>query len=267
LKRIGLSVHPTKPEARAAQERIEQICRGGSLEVVDAEGGGAEVVVALGGDGTILRAAWSAITQGVPLLGVNLGNLGFLSTADVSRLGEVVERLAGDDFGTEERMMIRAQASDPSGAQTATFVALNEIVIERGTLSRVVSIRVSVDDEPVATYSADGFIVSTPTGSTAYSLSAGGPVVEPGVQALVLTSVSAHAPLWRSIVVAPDRTVVLHMPYDPTAFSADGQPVAELDAGSQVKVTRHPDMLKLITLDKAPFYEKLRSRFQAEPNH
>jgi NAD+ kinase len=161
-------------------------------------------------------------------------------------------------------MMLTARATH-GGGDLEPVTALNEVVIERGTLSRVVSINVSVGGDPVATYVADGFIVATPTGSTAYSLSAGGPVVEPEVQAMVLTSVSAHSPLWRSIVVGPDRTVTLETPADAVALSADGQAVGILSAGSKVTVSPHPEPLQLIGPGSSRFYDKLRSRFHVEP--
>ena len=139
------------------------------------------------------------------------------------------------------------------GQEICRVMALNEIVLERGTVSRVVKIRVRVGDETVARYIADGFIVSTPTGSTAYSLSAGGPVMEPEVQALLLTSVSAHTPLWRSIVVSPKHQVTLEPPDDTVALSADAQPVAILDPGATVTVRAHERPLQLLTASSPTF--------------
>jgi NAD+ kinase len=264
LKTLGLVVHPASLRAKEAAESILGLATARNLEVVDAStGASADVVVALGGDGTILRAAQYAWNLDVPLLGVNLGKLGFLSTINIDRLEEVIEDLTQSRFRIESRMMLEAAAY--TGDVAHRVMALNEIVLERGTLSRVVAIKVSVGVEEVATYTADGFIVSTPTGSTAYSLSAGGPVVEPEVQAMVLTSVSAHYPLWRSIVVGPDRTVVLETPGDSVAFSADGRPVGTLEPGSRVTVCAHERPLKMMTLEHPNFYDKLRSRFHREP--
>lgn len=263
MKTLGLVVHPTNARAKEAAESIRKLAAGRNLEVMASEDARSDVVVALGGDGTILRAAQIAWSNDVPLLGVNLGKLGFLSTINVDRLEEVIEDLKENRFRIESRMMLEAAAH--TGDDVKRVMALNEIVLERGTLSRVVAIRVSVGVEEVATYTADGFIVSTPTGSTAYSLSAGGPVVEPEVQAMVLTSVCAHYPLWRSIVVGPDRTVVLETPRDSVAFSADGRPVGTLRAGSRVDVFSHERPLKMMTLEHPNFYDKLRSRFHLEP--
>jgi NAD+ kinase len=264
VKRVGLVLHPTNPTAREAGDRLRRLGAAQGILVEEASAGsGYEVVVALGGDGTILRAAKIAWQLDVPVLGVNLGNLGFLSTVDVDQLDQVVEGLATNRYRLEERMMLEATAIS-SQVEAAKVVALNEIVVERVTPTRVVDIRLSVGQERVATYTADGFIVSTPTGSTAYSLSAGGPVVEPQVQAMVLTAVSAHAPLWRSIVVSPDRMVTLETP-NAVAFSADGQQVETLAPGSKVTVIPHTRPLKLLNLVRPNFYQKLRSRFHVDP--
>jgi len=250
--------------AAAAMTRLEKIAQKRGLTLVtDPWSRKSDLVLALGGDGTILRAAQVAVTFDVPLIGANLGKLGFLSTGDADHLDKMIDELIAGRFRIERRMMLEARASRP-GVFLEPVTALNEVVIERGTLSRVVSINVSVGGEPVATYIADGFIVSTPTGSTAYSLSAGGPVVEPEVQAMILTPVSAHTPLWRSIVVGSNRTVTLECPDDRIAFSADGQAVEILEAGSRVDVTPHSCPLQLVAFDDIRFYDKLRSRFRIE---
>lgn len=264
MRRIVLVVHPARPAALEAAERLRHLAISGGVHVVD-EDGAPDAVVALGGDGTILRAASLALRLDAPLLGVNLGNLGFLSTVDVSRLDRVIKCLKEDDFVVEERMMLDARVYQ-SDSEVARVAALNEVLVERGTSSRVISVKVAVGSEQVAVYEADGFIVATPTGSTAYSLSAGGPVLEPILDAMVLTSVSAHAPLWRSIVVGPSRAVILEMPDDRTAFSSDGQEVVMLEPGGKIVVRPHEKSLRLLTVQGQAFYEKLRSRFRIEPN-
>ncbi|MGI8427510.1 MAG: NAD(+)/NADH kinase [Actinomycetota bacterium] len=280
LRVIGVVAHPTMPTASAAQARLAEIAARRDIALVsppgnqnagnqnagtkDAGDKNPDLVIALGGDGTILRAAQVAVSFGVPLIGANLGKLGFLSTGDAEHLEPMIDALIAGRYRIERRMMLEARASQP-GEKFEPVAALNEVVLERGTLSRVVSINVSVGGEAVATYIADGFIVSTPTGSTAYSLSAGGPVVEPEVQAMILTSVSAHTPLWRSIVVGPNRTVTLECPDDRVAFSADGQAVEILEAGNRLDITPHASSLLLVTFDDIGFYDKLRSRFRIEP--
>ncbi|MEO7803374.1 MAG: NAD(+)/NADH kinase [Actinomycetota bacterium] len=268
VKSLILVTHTGRPAALEAARQLRILAEESGVEVVP-EGVAADVVVALGGDGTILRAAGLALSLDAPLLGVNLGNLGFLSTVDVSRLDRVVKGLKENEFTTDERMMLDArvyQSAKGADVEVARVAALNEVLVERGTASRIISIKVTVGSEQVAVYEADGFIVSTPTGSTAYSLSAGGPVVEPTLDAMVLTSVSAHAPLWRSIVVGPSREVTLEMPDDRTSFSSDGQQVVMLEAGGKIVVRPHPKTLKLLTLHGKAFYSKLRSRFRIEPS-
>lgn len=267
MKTIGVLAHPELARATEAAAQVKVIAKALGINTIPAcEEHPVDVVLALGGDGTILRAALIARYHNVALLGVNLGKLGFLSTIDAGRLEVVVAQLAEGRYIVEERMMLDARAIRPSG-EVEIVTALNEVVLERGTLSRVVSIKVSVGAQVVATYVADGFIVSTPTGSTAYSLSAGGPVLEPQLQAMVLTSVSAHSPLWRSIVVGPQRTVSLETPTDTVALSADGQAVGILPPGSRVVVAPNPRPLKLVTFEGVRFYDKLRARFHVEPTN
>lgn len=256
-------VHPQQQDALMAAKRLHELGPELSVEVTEEEGSGSDAVIALGGDGTILRAAVVAFDHDLPLIGINLGNLGFLSTAEVGELENAFSALVDGRFELEHRMILDAVATSPDGSSSKTN-ALNEVVVERASLSRVVDIRVSVDGQNVATYTADGFIVSTPTGSTAYSLSAGGPVVEPGLQALVLTSVSAHSPLWRSIVVSPERTVRLEIPNDEVGWSADGRAIGTLPPGTVVEVTANPRPLKLVRFEGPRFYEKLRARFHIE---
>ncbi|MGQ0678532.1 MAG: NAD(+)/NADH kinase [Actinomycetota bacterium] len=269
MRTVGLVQHPSNPKAQEVADRIRREGAQRGLEVVNAlkPDGWAEppnAVLALGGDGTLLRAAQIAWRLDVPVVGANLGNLGFLSTVPPDRVDEMVKHLITDIYRVEERMMLQAWASC-AGVEVLRVMALNEVVVERELESRVISVRVRVGEETVADYIADGFIVATPTGSTAYSLSAGGPVVEPELQAMVLTAISPHSPLWRSIVINPDRTVVLEIPNDRTAVTSDGQLAGRLAPGSTVTVVRHPRPLKLLTAYKSHFYDKLRLRFHVEP--
>lgn len=273
MTKIGLVVHPTKSEARKAADELRRLAGDRGIAVGEKETDPCDVLVALGGDGTILRAARIARSEDIPLLGVNVGRLGFLSTADSSQLDAVLEAIASDNYAVEERVLLEATLGDGLVA-----LALNEFVVEKATPSRVIDVRVSVDSEVLATYTADGFIVATPTGSTAYSLSAGGPVVEPSIEALVLTPVSAHSPLWRSIVVRPERIVMLEIVEGTAAVSGDGELLGTLMKGDAVKVAKHEGALRLINLEARPdgpghvlssspkFFRKIRSRFNLDPD-
>lgn len=270
VERVALFIHPQKPEAKSVAEEVEKLASARGLSIEQAtEASRADLIVAIGGDGTILRAARLAHGLERPLLGINVGRLGFLSAADPTGLAETLDAVVSGSFLLESRMMIEA-VSEP---RRKTAFALNDIVVERSRPTKVIRIRALVDTEEVATYTADGFIVSTPTGSTAYSLSAGGPVLEPNLNAIVLTPVSAHSPLWRSIVLAPERTVILEVVGGNAALSADGDLVDEVTTGERVSVRKHERPLTLVRLDQLTraeatssrlFFRKLRSRFDIE---
>lgn len=264
MKRIGLVVHPSKVEAADAAEKLRVAAGANGIEVVAAESKNEfDLIIALGGDGTILRAAARAVDVDVPLMGINVGRLGYLSTVDAQMLAEAVERLVGDRYLIEERMLLSGLAMQ-GRTQVTKMIALNEIVVEKSAPARVIDIAVSVDGNRVATYTADGFIVATPTGSTAYSLSAGGPIVEPQHDSIVLTPVSAHSPLWRSIVVRPERVIQLEAARGPAALSSDGQSRGELLEGGILRITKHDRALKLVRVNGYEFFARVRSRFRIE---
>lgn len=260
MKSAGVVVHPSSAEAARAAERFSAAAGSAGLEVVEAgPGASVEIVVSFGGDGTILRGAGIAAGLGVPLLGINVGRLGFLSAAGAAEAERAAALLAAGSFTLEPRMMLVAEAAGESGPVRAR--ALNEVVLEKPAPSRVVRVRVAVGQEEVATYTADGFIVATPTGSTAYSLSAGGPVLEPGMHAIVLTPVSPHEPMWRSIVVGPERPVTMAALDGPSALSADGRTVAMLPPGAAVVVGPDPEPLRIVRFEGPGFFPRLRTRF------
>lgn len=269
IRVIGVVTHPTSPTARLAYGQLEAfaLVRGLGLVSLDqapsAEGNeqaAAEGIVALGGDGTMLRAAREASARHLPLLGVNLGRMGFLSSAEQEHLEQAVDALQAGDYTIEPRMMLDGEAS-LAGELLVRCLALNEIVIEKAAPSRVIDVDLAVGGEVVARYTADGFIVSTPTGSTAYSLSAGGPILEPDLDAMVLTPVCAHSLRWRAIVVGPHRPVVVTLVEGGGALVADGQPVGLLPDGAEVSIQPHPEPLRLIRLKDEGFFSRFRSRF------
>lgn len=260
MKTLGLVVHPTKPEAARAAGQLRSAASGRGLTVVDASVDSCDVVVALGGDGTILRGASIASARGVPLLGVNLGRFGYLASIGESRIDDALDVLGTDQYSTDERMMIEASVTGLE-SRAGPLVALNEFVVERADPSRVIGLRVLLGRQEVATYTADGFIVATPTGSTAYSLSAGGPIVEPSIDAFVLTPVSAHSPLWRSIVVSPEKTVAIEVLEGSAALSADGVAAGSLTPGGIVHIRRTPQPLRLVSLGEYDFFARIKTRF------
>jgi NAD+ kinase len=261
VQTIGVVVHPTSEAAHQAYEEIIELASTVGLQVVDATlGFPADLIVSLGGDGTMLRAAREARRRGIPLLGVNLGRMGFLAFAEAGNLKAAVEAIRSGDYMIELRMMLDGAATIGSKA-LATATALNEIVVEKPTPSRVVDVEVYVGGEEVARYTADGFIIATPTGSTAYSLSAGGPVVEPELNVMILTPVCPHSIRWRSVVVAPTRPVTVRLVEGGGALSADGQHVVQLPPAAAVTVQPHEEPLRLVRLGDDGFFLRFQSRF------
>jgi NAD+ kinase len=226
---------------------------------------GLDLVVSVGGDGTLLRAAEVAHRAGAPLLGVKVGRLGFLTEVEPDEAAAVLERAIAGDMTVEERMAIVAEADrdGPAGWMPEPQWALNEIIVEKRSRHRLVTLASWVDGEKVTTFSADGVIVATPTGSTAYSFSARGPIVIPRLECIVLTPVSPHMVFDRSIVLAPDQQVVLEVQgEEPGILSADGRPSIEMPSGARVRIRRAEHPSRLVRREGGvPFFSLLREKF------
>jgi NAD+ kinase len=239
----------------------------GTEPVKDAEAAdGVELVVALGGDGTLLRAARLARPAGVPLLGVNVGHVGFLAEAEAHHLPEVATRIAERTYTIEERLTLSAELTGPAldGAVWRDW-ALNEVSVERASRERLLEVLVSVDGEPVSRWGCDGVLVASPTGSTAYAFSAGGPVLWPRVEALVVVAISAHALFQRPLVLAPDSVVRIEaQPRSSTVVTCDGRPGRELGQGARITIERSPLPLRLARLGRGSFTDRLVSKFGLE---
>jgi len=226
---------------------------------------GVDLIVSVGGDGTLLRAAELANRAGAPLLGVKVGRLGFLTEVEPEGAPAVLERALEGRVHIEERMAILAEA-DPDGP--AEWLpepqwALNEVIVEKHSRHRLVTLAGWVDGDKVTTFSADGVIVATPTGSTAYSFSARGPIVFPRLDCVVLTPVSPHMVFDRSIVLAPDQRVVLEvLGEEPAILSADGRPGILMPPGARVGIGRAARPARLVRRDGGvPFFSLLREKF------
>ena len=221
-----------------------------------------DALLTLGGDGTLLRGARLLNGHEVPILGVNLGRLGFLTGCPADQLETSLMRFARGDYAIEDRMMLRASVISPDRKERDTWLALNDVVVHKGGFARVVALRVAVDDELIASYSADGVVVSTPTGSTAYSLSAGGPVVVPTLEALIVTPVSAHTLAIRSVVVAATARVTVQAEGAPEELmiTVDGQVGRTFQAGDTLSVTRAPKSIKIVRFPGSSFFATLRQK-------
>src|SRR5664279_571682 len=279
-RRVLLVAHTGRPEvartAAAAWKRlgdagIELVSlagESGELELAvfdphDHSHAPIEIVLALGGDGTLLRAAEHARPLSVPVLGVNLGRVGFLAEADVDQLDVTLDAIIDHRYRISSRMTVEVTV-EHEGRLIATGWALNEISVEKGTRERILDVVVEVDGHGVSAYGCDGVLCATPTGSTAYTFSAGGPVLWPGVDALLVVPSNAHALFARALVVSPDATVTVHIdPGGPSAVLAcDGRRIHEIPPGSRIHVRKGQQPVTMVRLNDQPFTDRLVRKFK-----
>jgi NAD+ kinase len=232
-------------------------------DIVTPPTGDVEVVVVFGGDGTILRAAQWALEADIPLLGVNLGHIGFLAELEVSQFDELVDRVVRHDYVLEKRLTVAVDVFAPGATKpTWTSFAVNEVSLEKDSRQMMIEVLASVDGLPVSRWSCDGVLVSTPTGSTAYAFSAGGPVMWPDLEAFLLVPLSAHALFNRAMVLAPESVVWLdlHTPI-PAVLWCDGTRTVVVEPGSRVEVRRGDHWLIMARLSVQPFTSRLVKKF------
>ena len=279
LDRIGFAYNPTKEAALELRERAEGWCQlrgishwaapaGDCKALVEALPGTGALVV-LGGDGTFLRAARAVAEVDVPLLGVNLGKVGFLSKVETPGLEAVLAQLIDGAFEIENRMALQATINPGGSAEAGeVFFALNEIAVARGSLARVCRLEVEIGPSHLATFTADGLVVSSPTGSTGYSFSAGGPIVDPTSRNLVVTPIAGYLTAIRSVVVSPCHTVRVRVvdAYD-VLMSADGREDRRLAIGDVVEVCEYNRPIRLIEpVGAVPFWDLLRQKSELLPS-
>lgn len=222
----------------------------------------ADVLVCFGGDGTILHASKIATRNRVPILGVNMGTMGFMAELESSEL-ELLSRLATGDYTVERRMMLRVTVQN-EGKVVFEDTALNDAAITKGAVARVIQMSVECDGIVATEFSGDGVIIATPTGSTAYSMSAGGPIVEPSAQNLIITPICAHAIQAKSIVTAPNRTITVKigkMGRRNAFLSADGGRAFRLSQGDVITIRRAEQETRLIRMKQTSFYEIINNKF------
>ncbi len=220
----------------------------------------ADLLVVLGGDGTILRGARLAASRGIPVVGVNMGGFGFLAELSTEDLQSAVPDLVAGRFEVDERMMLKANVEHADEAQT--LLALNDMVVTKSGVARVLWLHISVNGEALASYPADGVIVATPTGSTAYSLSAGGPILHPQVAAIVITPISPHTFNARSLVVSQNDVITIDVapPAAGATLTVDGRVSISLDAARRVRVQRATQTTRFVRLRDSSFYRILRTK-------
>ncbi len=223
-----------------------------------------DLLVVLGGDGTFLRGARLVSPHGTPILGVDMGTLGFLAEIAPEHIAAAIAQIREGRYTVEERVILDV-VTRRDGAIVSRSYGLNDGVVGKGQSGRMVEISVEADSSPVATYAADGFIVATPTGSTAYALAAGGPVLSPEVAAFVLVPICPHALTARPLVVSDERTIRIQVRprSEPAVLAVDGLPApGELVAGDEVLIRKAPFRAKLIKLGEGDFFRRLKRKLQ-----
>lgn len=279
---VLLVTHALRPEARVLAAEVAQalaragldvrVCDDdglasdvGNWSVVPADEGaadGAELVVVLGGDGTILRGAERARHGDVALLGVNLGHVGFLAEAEREAVDDVVRAIVERQWHVEERTTLEVSILVGGEVLHRTW-ALNEVSLEKAARERMVDVLVEIDGRPLSRWGCDGVVCATPTGSTAYAFSAGGPVVWPEVEALLVVPISAHALFARPLVVSPTSVIALELPDESSSavLWADGRRALDLPTRARVEVRRSAQPVRLARLSSAPFTDRLVAKF------
>lgn len=277
--RVGVVGNPRYRDLRGLLARLValgpkfglELCGEGKIAdqwpspVPELDGRKLDLLITFGGDGTLLRGARLTVSQEVPVLGVNIGRVGFLATATPDTLEASLEAFARKDYVVEPRRVLECVIQGSDGASRPAASAINDVVVHKTGVARVIHLRVSIDEEPVGQYSADGIIVATQTGSTAYSLSAGGPVVIPGVDALVITAICPHTLAVRPIVAPGSATVTIEVvpPWtDSVLVSYDGQVGTTLTPKDRVVVRQAAASVRLIRLGKEGFFARLARKLQ-----
>jgi NAD+ kinase len=258
---VGFVVHEGRAAAVDAASALRTSLEAGGIACLEGAPAGVALVVAVGGDGTFLRGAHAAAAIGVPVLGVKVGGLGFLTEVEPGDAAALIAKALDDGAPVEERLAVVAEPLN--GATFEPEWGMNEIMIEKRARHRLVRLRVAIDGEYLTTFSADGVIVATPTGSTAYSFSARGPIVSPSVDVLLVTAVAPHMVFDRSFVLGAEQVVTLEVVGDePGQLSADGRDAVELPVGAEVRIRRAEHPARFVRRpDAAPFVARVRDKF------
>jgi NAD+ kinase len=275
VKKVGFIVNDTISSAIEQAGKMATLLAGRGVEVFESHSASPEtsvkwthadnldLIFTFGGDGTILRAARAAAPLGVPLLGVNLGRVGFLTEMNPWQMQEKMDLILKGDYWVERRAMLRAELIR-SDSVVSTFIALNDIVASRAALSRVVNCTLTVNGAVVTKLVADGVIVATPTGSTAYSMAAGGPILHPELRNIVVTPIAPYLTVIKSLVLPDDSNIDLHIDTDDEAYlTSDGQSFAALKDGDTVRITTAPFACQFARVqDRAYFCSTLVGRLR-----
>lgn len=266
--KVWLAYNPNKEKAKLAVKELRKYFCNKKVTLVSGnqpkkELGVHDIVVALGGDGTLLRVARAIAGCDVPVLGVNLGGLGFLTEVTWRETFKTLDRILQGDITIEERMMLEAEVWRGK-KRLGTYLALNDVVVNSSREARVVSLDLAIDNKPVANYIADGLIVSTPTGSTAYTLSAGGPIVYPDMELLIVTPICPHMLTLRPLIVAAEKSIAITIKTDHQLgnVTMDGQIAVPAKLNDVIVVKKAKEKFQLITSPYKNYFEVLRTKLK-----
>ena len=260
---ILLLVNASREEAKGAAETISKILVAAGIKIytpTDSDIANVEVVLVLGGDGTILRGAEFALKENIPLLGINLGHVGFMAEVEAFTFEKVAQAVIDKDYVLDPRMLLTFQVKRGKNIIDQGW-ALNEISIERKSTT-MAELFVQIDDRPLSRWGCDGIICATPTGSTAYAFSAGGPVLWPEVQAMVLLPIAAHALFAKPMVIAPTSTIGITIESSDASLSADALRKIELEKNDHIEITKNSKQAILAHLKSTIFTDRLVAKFK-----
>ena len=260
---VLLLVNASRDEAKGAAETISKILVAAGIKIytpADSDIAHVEVVLVLGGDGTILRGAEFALNENIPLLGINLGHVGFMAEVEAFTFEKVAQAVIDKDYVLDPRMLLTFQVKRGKDIIDQGW-ALNEISIERKSTT-MAELFVQIDDRPLSRWGCDGIICATPTGSTAYAFSAGGPVLWPEVQAMVLLPIAAHALFAKPMVIAPTSTIGITIESSDASLSADALRKMELEKNDHIEITKNSKQVILAHLKSTIFTDRLVAKFK-----
>ncbi|UCD95009.1 MAG: NAD(+)/NADH kinase [Candidatus Zixiibacteriota bacterium] len=276
--RFGVIANVDRPDAAKTVDAIVRWCRENKHEVAvcdrisskdavrapslprDKLGQQTDVLISLGGDGTMLASARALGEHQIPILGINLGSLGFLTQLTPDQLEDALNHVAGGEYQIEERLMLRTDIID--GPQLDYPYALNDIVIDKGNVSRVINLSLYANDEYICSYTADGIIIATPTGSTAYSLAVGGPILNPTMGAIIASPISAFSLTSRPLIFPPEYTLEVRVrsEHGDALLTIDGQVATHFSPTGSIRITRASHSVKFIKFEDIKFYDILRRK-------
>lgn len=280
MKRVGILYHPMKEATYVLSKKLESflgtrgtsvwLCSAWEGETAKAQVKGTDLILSVGGDGTILRAAQAVIPGATPITGINLGKLGFMTELSVDEAMEKLPALLAGEGWIDERSLLEAELFLPDeGHKTPDkFYALNDVVMARGAVTRVINVEASIDNELLTTYKADGVIVATATGSTGYSLAAGGPILHPQAKELLLVPIMPHLSLGYSLVLQATATVRLRLNTTlPATLSIDGHINLPLSNGATITVKHSSNTVRFLRIHpESSFYSSLEQKLKGKVN-